>query len=98
MIITEKVESELQSQANFMLGVLYDGSDDWWHTIYAEGVPWDLNIWECRVTQTEAVSGLLMSAYPLTADGVTDTSKWISLQVDPRQLQIALSRIKSRKG
>lgn len=101
MQVSEKVESELQSQANFMLGVLYDGSEDWWHTIYAEGEAWDLNIWDCTEYgngSESSPSGLLMSAYPLTTDGITDTTRYVPLHLDPRQLQIALSRIKTRKG
>ena len=98
MQVSEKVESELQSQANFMLGVLYDGSEDWWHTIYAEGEAWDLNIWDSTEYGDGTTTGLLMSAYPLTTDGVTDTGRYVPLHMDQRQLQIAKKRIESRGG
>lgn len=101
MKVSEKVQAELQSQANYMLGVLYDGSEDWWHTIYAEGEAWDLNIWDCTEYgngSASSPSGLLVCAYPLTTDGVTDTGRYVPLQLDTKQLQIALRRIKSRGG
>ncbi len=98
MNVSEKVQDELQSQANYMLGVLYDGSEDWWHTIYAEGEAWDLNIWDSTEYGDGSTTGLLMSAYPLTTDGVTDTAKYVKLVLDPLQLRIAMRRIKSRGG
>ena len=98
MQVSEKVEAELQAQANFMLGVLYDGSADWWHTIYAEGETWDLNIWDSTEYGDGTTTGLLMSAYPLTTDGVTDTGRYVPLHMDQRQLQIAKKRIESRGG
>ena len=98
MQVSEKVEAELQAQANFMLGVLYDGSEDWWHTIYAEGEAWDLNIWDSTEYGDGTTTGLLMSAYPLTTDGVTDTGRYVPLHMDQRQLQIAKKRIESRGG
>jgi hypothetical protein len=80
---------EITLKANMAMAWHYDGSDDWWHAVSVDGVMWDINVWDACVYGDEERSGLQMTAYPLTADGTTDTMKYIQLEISSITMKIS---------
>jgi hypothetical protein len=80
---------EITLKANMAMAWHYDGSDDWWHSIAVDGVRWDINVWDACVYGDEEQSGILMTAYPVNADGSTDTMNYEPLHIDSMVMKVS---------
>jgi hypothetical protein len=95
MQLEDHVKRILQSRANSVLALEYDGSDDMWHYVTVLDREYGINVWDADELGDGTESGLRITVYP--TDDVTGNTlydQYESLHVEPVALRICKLRLK----
>jgi hypothetical protein len=95
MQLEDHVKRTLQSRANGVLALEYDGSGDMWHYVTVLDHEYGINVWNADEYGDGTKSGLTITVYP-TDDVTGDTmfDQYQSLHVEPIALRICKLRLK----
>jgi len=95
MQLEDHVKRTLQSRANGVLALEYDGSDDMWHYVTVLDREYGINVWDANELGDGTESGLRITVYP--TDDVTGSTlfdQYESLHIEPIALRICKLRLK----
>jgi hypothetical protein len=95
MQLEDHVKYVLQSKANGVLALEYDGSGDMWHYVTVLDHEYGINVWDADELGDGTESGLRITVYP-TNDVTGDTlfDEYESLKVEPLALNVCKLRLK----
>jgi hypothetical protein len=94
MKLEDHVKFALQSKANKVLAVNYDGSGDMWHYVKVFDQGYDINVWDTE-SLGDGLDSLKITVYP--SDEVTCTTnydEYANLEVSPMALKVCKLRLK----
>lgn len=95
MQLEDHVKRTLQSRANSVLALEYDGSGDMWHYVTVLDHEYGINVWDADEYGDGTRSGLTITVYP--TDDVTGSTlydQYDNLNVEPIALRICKLRLK----
>ena len=95
MQLEDHVKRTLQSRANGVLALEYDGSGDMWHYVTVLDHEYGINVWNADEYGDGTKSGLTITVYP--TDDVTGSTlydQYDNLDVEPIALRICKLRLK----
>lgn len=95
MKLEDHVRHKLQSKANGVLALEYDGSGDMWHYVTVFDHEYGINVWDADEYGDGTRSGLTITVYPtddVTGDTIFD--QYDNLNVEPLALRICKLRFK----
>ena len=95
MQLEDHVKHKLQSKANGILALEYDGSSDWWHYVTVFDHEYGINFWNADEYGNGEKSGLCVTVYA-TDDitGGTLYDQYASLNIEPLALKVCKLRLK----
>jgi hypothetical protein len=95
MKLEDHVKSTLQSKANGVLALEYDGSGDMWHYVTLFDHEYGINVWNADEFGDGTYSGLRITVYPTDdVTGDTNFDQYDSLKVEPLALKVCKLRLK----
>lgn len=97
MQLEDHVKHKLQSKANGVLALEYDGSGDMWHYVTVFDHEYGINIWNADEFGDGEKSGLTITVYPCDdVSGATLFEQYDNLRVEPLALRVCNLRLKLR--
>lgn len=94
-VIEEHTLHKLQSKANAVLALEYDGSGDMWHYVTVFDHEYGINIWNADEYGDGTTTGLRIAVYPCDWEtGDTLFDRWENLKVEPIALKVCNLRLK----
>jgi hypothetical protein len=95
MQLEDHVKRTLQSRANGVLALEYDGSGDMWHYVTVLDHEYGINVWNADEYGDGTRSGLTITVYPTDdVTGSTIYDQYDNLDVEPIALRICKLRLK----
>jgi hypothetical protein len=95
MQLEDHVKRTLQSRANGVLALEYDGSGDMWHYVTVLDHEYGINVWNADEYGDGTKSGLTITVYPTDdVTGSTIYDQYDNLYVEPIALRICKLRLK----
>ena len=95
MQLDDHVRHKLQTYANRVLALDYDGSGDMWHYVTVFDHEYAINVWDADELGDGAKSGLCITVYPTDdVTGATLFDQYTSLHVEPIAYKICNLRLK----
>jgi hypothetical protein len=95
MQLEDHVKRTLQSRANGVLALEYDGSGDMWHYVTVLDREYGINVWNADEYGDGTRSGLTITVYPTDdVTGSTIYDQYDNLDVEPIALRICKLRLK----
>lgn len=95
MKLEDHVKYTLQSKANGVLALEYDGSGDMWHYVTVLDREYGINVWDANEFGNGEKSGLCITVYPTDdVTGDTNFEEYESLKVEPLALNVCKLRLK----
>ena len=95
MQLEDHVKRTLQSRANGVLALEYDGSGDMWHYVTVLDHEYGINVWNADEYGDGTKSGLTITVYPTDdVTGRTIYDQYDNLDVEPIALRICKLRLK----
>ena len=95
MKIEDHVKHKLQSKANGVLALEYDGSGDMWHYVTVFDHEYGINIWDADELGDGTETGLRITAYQCDdVTGATLFDQYDNLKVEPLALRVCKLRLK----
>lgn len=95
MKLDDNVRFKLQSHANRILSLEYDGSGDFWHYVSVFDKEYGINVWDADEYGDDEKQGLCITVYETDAvTGDTVYDDYTSLDVEPLPLKICNLRLK----
>jgi hypothetical protein len=95
MQLEDHVKYVLQSKANGVLALEYDGSGDMWHYVTVLDHEYGINVWNADEFGNGEKSGLCITVYPTNdVTGDTNFDEYESLKVEPLALNVCKLRLK----
>ena len=95
MKLDDHVKLKLQSKANGVLALEYDGSGDMWHYVTVFDHEYGINVWDADELGDGTKSGLRITVYPCHAvTGATLFDQYDNLHVEPIAHKICKLRLK----
>ena len=95
MKLDDHVRHKLQTCANRVLALDYDGSGDMWHYVTVLDHEYGINIWDADELGDGTDTGLQISAYDVNdVTGDTDFGDWVKLKVEPLAHKVCKLRLK----
>jgi hypothetical protein len=95
MQLEDHVKRTLQSRANGVLALEYDGSGDMWHYVTVLDREYGINVWDADEYGDGTRSGLTITVYPTDdVTGSTIYDHYDNLNVEPIALRICKLRLK----
>lgn len=95
MQLEDHVKYVLQSKANGVLALEYDGSGDMWHYVTVLDKEYGINVWDADEFGNGEKSGLCITVYPTDdVTGSTNYEEYESLKVEPLALNVCKLRLK----
>jgi hypothetical protein len=95
MQLEDHVKRTLQSRANGVLALEYDGSGDMWHYVTVLDHEYGINVWNADEYGDGTKSGLTITVYPTDdVTGSTMYDQYDNLDVEPIALRICKLRLK----
>lgn len=95
MKLDDHVRHKLQSKANGVLALEYDGSGDMWHYVTVFDHEYGINVWDADEYGDGTDTGLQISVYPCDdVTGATVFDKYERLKVEPLALRVCNLRLK----
>ena len=99
MNLDDVTKFKLQSHANRLLSLEYDGSGDWWHYVEVLGKEYGINIWDADEYGDGEHSGLRITVYPTNeVTGDTIFEQYESLKTEELPLKIFKLRRKVKNA
>ena len=95
MKLDDHVKHKLQSKANGVLALEYDGSGDMWHYVTVFDHEYGINVWDADEFGDGTETGLRITVYP--TDDVTGSTlfdQYERLKVEPLALRVCKLRLK----
>ena len=83
MQLEDHVRHKLQTKANQVLALEYDGSGDMWHYTTIGDDEYGINIWDADELGDGTKTGLCISVYPVDRNGNTIFTEWTTLKTEP---------------
>jgi len=95
MKLEEPLKFNLQSKANKILALNYDGSGDMWDYVTVFDNEYGINIWDADEYGDGTKSGLTITVYSTDAvTGSTNFDQYDNLEVSPMALKVCKLRLK----
>ena len=95
MQLDDHLKHKLQTCANRVLALDYDGSGDMWHYVTVFDQEYGINVWDADELGDGTESGLRITVYPTNdVTGATNFDQFESLKVEPIALKICNVRLK----
>lgn len=95
MQLDDHVKYKLQSKANGVLALEYDGSGDMWHYVSVFDHEYGINVWDADEYGDGTNSGLRITVYPTDdVTGATNFEQYEQLKVEPLALSVCKLRLK----
>lgn len=95
MKLEDHVKHKLQTCANRVLALDYDGSGDMWHYVTVFDQEYGLNLWDADELGDGTESGLRITVYPChSVTGATLFDQYANLDVEPIAKKICSLRLK----
>ena len=95
MQLENHVKHKLQSKANGVLALEYDGSGDMWHYVTVFDHEYGINVWDADEYGDGTNSGLCITVYPTDdVTGATNFEQYEQLKVEPLALRVCKLRLK----
>lgn len=95
MQLEDHVKYVLQSKANGVLALEYDGSGDMWHYVTVLDHEYGINVWDADEFGNGEKSGLCITVYPTDdVTGDTNFEEYESLKVEQLALNVCKLRLK----
>ena len=95
MQLEDHVKYVLQSKANGVLALEYDGSGDMWHYVTVLDHEYGINVWNADELGDGESGGLRITVYPTNdVTGDTNFDEYESLKVEPLALNVCKLRLK----
>ena len=97
MQLDDHLKHKLQTCANRVLALDYDGSGDMWHYVTVFEQEYAINVWDADELGDGTKSGLCITVYPCDAvTGATKFDQFSSLHVEPIARKICDLRLKMK--
>ena len=99
MKLEDHVKFTLQSKANAILALEYDGSGDMWHYVTVFDHEYGINVWDADELGDGTNQGLRITAYNVDdVTGSTNFDDYDNLEVAPLARKICNLRLKLKGG